>query len=573
MPGTPGAGATGSPAPNAGTTGSVTPPAPGFGGAPVTVGAGGGAGTPTGAGGAINANCAQQVAITSQIPRLTNAQYDEAINDLLGLQTIASQGNSVPSNLLATDQAGGLTDVGWAAYKTVGDAIATQVMADPTMKAKFISCDPAVGTCLHDTAVKFGRRAYRRPLTQDEIAAFDTFIAQGKDITPTGAPAEVAQALLYLFLVSPSFLQREELQDASDGSGHTTLSQYEVASRLSFMLWNSTPDDTLSQAADNNQLSTPQQILTQAQRMLKDQRARDMTAAFHRYYMQMGLNTRWDNTNKDTTLYPAFNRNLVKQMQDETEMFFDKTVFDKTGTFEDLLTSRAAYVSSGTAPLYGLPAANFTTSLTETQLDENHPGFLTRLGFLNAYSGATNTSPILRGAFVTKQVLGIAIGAPPPGAEQTPLPASSDTLNTNRKRYDALTSGANCVPCHGPFVNPPGFALEAFNTVGSWQTSETYNGAQVPIDTTSDVALDASGTKVHVTGPKDLMAAIVTAPGAKAFYANKWVSYAYQRESDPNDACTVQQIAAKMTAGGYTVQNLITDLTQTLSFRVRVAGQ
>lgn len=534
--------------------------------APVGSASGGAIGTSPG--GPANANCTPGVAITSQIPRLTNAEYDATVRDLLGVTALAS--GSTPSNLLATDQSGGLTDVAWAAYKTVGESIAAQVMAKAALKEKFISCDPAVGNCLHETVVKFGRKAFRRPLSAEELAAFDAFIAKGKDITPTGAPAEVAEALLYLFLVSPSFLQREELQEASDSAGHFNLSSFEVASRLSYMLWGAPPDDALNQAADAKQLETPAQILAQAQRMLKDPKARDMVSSFHRYYMLMGLNTRWDNTNKDASLYPAFNRNLVGQMQEETEMFFDNIVFAKGGTFEDLLTSTTAFVSSATAPLYGLEPSKFTAALTETKLDENRPGFLTRLGFLNAYSGYSGTSPILRGAFITKQVLGIPVGAPPPGAEQTPLPPSSATLDTNRKRFDALTSGDACKGCHAPFINPPGFAMEAFDTVGSWQTTE--KGTNKPIDSTADVMLDGS-TKVHVTGPKDLMAAIVTSAGAKAQYASKWVSFAYARESAPDDACTVQQLAAKMTAGGYTVQNLITDLTQTLSFRVRAAGQ
>jgi len=554
-----GSGATGSGATGSGATGSG---ATGSGGTGGSIGSGGTAG---------DATCTPGVPTTSQIPRLTNAEYDGTVRALLGVATLTAAGNSTPSNLLATDQAGGLTDVGWAAYKTVGEDIAAQVMADANLKTKFITCDPAVGTCLHDTVLSFGRKAFRRPLTSEEIAAFDAVIAAGPDITPTGAPAEVAQALLYMFLISPSFLQREELQETSDGAGHFTLSSYEVASRLSYLLWSSPPDDTLNQAADAQQLGTPEQILAQATRMLADPRARDMTSSFHRYYMLMGLNTRWDNTNKDASIYPAFNRGLVPAMQEETEMFFDNVVFAKGGTFDDLLKSTTAFVSSATAPLYGLDPSNFTTSLTETTLDTNHAGFLTRLGFLNAYSGGTNTSPILRGAFITKQVLGIAIGAPPPGAEQTMLPAVSATLDTNRKRYDQMTAGTDCKGCHGPFVNPPGFAMEAFNTVGTWQTTERDTGAA--IDTAADVMLDATNPPVHVAGPAELMAAIATAPGAKAQYASKWVSFAYQREGHPDDACTVQQLATKMTTGGYTVKNLITDLTQTLSFRVRAADQ
>jgi hypothetical protein len=517
--------------------------------------------------GAITANCTQGVPTTSQIPRLTNTEYDNTVRDLLGVATLNAANGSTPSNLLATDQSGGLTDVGWAAYKTVAEDIAAQVMADPTLKAKFITCDPAIGTCLHDTAASFGRKAFRRPLSAEELSAFDAVIAAGADITPTGAPAEVAEALLYMFLVSPGFLQREELEETSDGAGHYTLSNYEVASRLSYTLWASPPDDLLAQAADSQQLSTPEQILAQAERMIQDPRARDMTQRFHRTYMLMGLNTRWDNTNKDSTKYPAFKREFVPALQQETEMFFDDVVFAKKGTFNDLLTSTTAFVSASTAPLYGLDASKFGANLTPTEIADR-PGFLTRLGFLNAFSGYSGTSPILRGAFVTKEVLGIAIGAPPPGAEQTPLPPASEVLDTQRKRYEELTKGAMCQGCHAPFVNPPGFALEAFNTVGSWETMDIDSGT--PIDSTADIAIDATGTNtVHVTGPAELMAAIATATGAKERYAMKWVSFAYQREGHPDDACTVAQLAAKMTTSGYTVLNLMSDLTQTLSFRVR----
>jgi hypothetical protein len=530
-----------------------------------------GTGTGPGSGttpGATSAACTPGVPATSQIPRLTNAEYDRTVRDLLGVTAV---NGSAPSNLLATDQAGGLTDVGWAGYKTVGEDIAQQVMADPTLKARFISCDPSVGTCLHDTAVAFGRKAFRRPMTSDDIADFDAVIAAGPQITATGTPSDVAEALLYMFLIHPSFIQREELTQTSDGAGHFVLSSYEVASRLSYLLWGSTPDDTLSAAADAGQLGTPAQIATQAQRMLADPRARDRVASFHRYYMLMGTNTRWDNTNKDPAKFPAFSQDLVPVLQQETELFFDNIVFAKKGGFQDLMLSQTAFVSSATAPLYGLDPTQFSTNLQETSLDSNHPGFLTRLGFLNAYSGYDVTSPILRGAFVTKQVLGIPVGPPPPGAEQTQLPAASADLDTNRKQVDAMTSGSQCVGCHHTFINPPGFALEAFNTVGTWQTNEADTGA--PIDTTADITLSTGGTPVHVTGPADLAAAIASAPAAQQQYASKWVSYAYEREGDPGDACTVQQLSAKMTASGYTVLNLIADLTQTQSFRLRAVEQ
>jgi hypothetical protein len=195
------------------------------------------------------------------------------------------------------------------------------------------------------------------------------------------------------------------------------------------------------------------------------------------------------------------------------------------------------------------------------------PGFLTRVGFLNAYSSYTRTSPILRGAFITKEVLGIDPGAPPPGALDTPLPALSADVDTNRKQVDAQTSGATCVGCHQGFINPPGFVMEQFNAMGEWQTKEADTDA--PIDTAADVRFEPEADPVHVTGPVDLMNKIAASQYAQYRYAQKWVSFAYERAGNPLDSCTVQDLTAKITTGGYTVLNLITDLTQTESFRVR----
>ena len=158
------------------------------------------------------------VAITSQVPRLSNAQYDRVINDLLGVQTLTAANGVQPSTILATDQAGGLTELGWSSYQTVGDMVATQVIADATLKKNFMACTPTGDgkTCFHDTIIKFGRKAFRRTLTTDEIAAFDKIVSDGPTITPTGSLTEIAQTLLYAFLVSPSFLTRGEI-DADRG--------------------------------------------------------------------------------------------------------------------------------------------------------------------------------------------------------------------------------------------------------------------------------------------------------------------------------------------------------------------
>jgi Protein of unknown function (DUF1592)/Protein of unknown function (DUF1588)/Protein of unknown function (DUF1595)/Protein of unknown function (DUF1585) len=526
-------------------------------------GAGGGATTTT--------PCTAGVAVTSQVARLTNEQYDRTIRDLLGVTGLTAQGGVTPSLILATDQAGSLTDIAWANYQSVADMIATQVFADATLKKNFMACTPTGDgkTCLHDTIVKFGRKAFRRPLSTDEVAAFDAIVAKGATITPTGAVNEIAQTVLYMFLISPSFLMRAETNDTPGPvTGLYALSSWEVASRLSFLLWGAPPDDTLAAAADAGQLTTPDQILAQAQRMVTSTKAHDKVAAFHRYYMLIGTNTKWDNTNHDPSIFPAFSKAMVPTLQAETERFFDETVFTKNGTFQDLITSPVAYVNSQTAPLYGLSASGFTTDLKETSLSANQrPGFLTRVGFLNAYSAYNRSSPILRGAFITKNILGTKIGSPPPGAEMTMLPTDAN-LDTNRKQVDAQTSGADCAPCHHSYINPPGFVMENFDSVGTWQTTEKTTG--VAIDPAVDMIID--NKTVHFNNVAEMMAAIAASPMAQQRYAERWTSYSYEREGDTLDSCTVADLAGKIAAGGYTIRNLITDLTQTTQFRTRAVG-
>ena len=327
------------------------------------------------------------------------------------------------------------------------------------------------------------------------------------------------------------------------------------------MLWGTVPDDTLNQAADKDELKDAGQILAQAQRMLKDDRARDAVAAFHRTYMLMASNTRWDNSNHDTKLFPNFNKDLVPALEGEMEKFFDDTVFKKNGTFQDLLTSNVGFVTAKTAPIYGLDASKFGTDYTETKLDATQ-----RPGFLGAYSSYSRTSPILRGAFITKQVLGVAIGSPPPGAEAVALP-SADNLDTNRKQVDAQTTGKPCEDCHHPYINPPGFVMEAYDSIGQWQTKELSSG--VALDTTADVMIDDQ--PVHVTNPSELMQKIAASAGAQRRYAEKWVGYAFERDGDARDCGTVNDLATKITAGGYTITNLIADLTQAPQFRTRAA--
>jgi hypothetical protein len=372
------------------------------------------------------------------------------------------------------------------------------------------------------------------------------------------------QVVLKAMLVSPSFITKAETSEVTKEGANIVLSGYEVASRLSYMLWQSMPDEPLMTAAGNGSLNTSAGILTQATRMLQDPRARAMVSTFHQQYAHMGEGTRWADITRDAS-FSQFSAGLVPTLSAETSKLFDYITFDKgSGTFRDLLTTPVGFVNNQLAPIYGV-TGTFTSTLTQTNLDPvQRPGVFTRAGFLTAYSLYDRSSPILRGAFIQKEVLCTAIPMPDNAFLSTPLPT---TGATNRERVDAQTADAMCTACHHTLINPTGFTMENYNAIGAWQTTE--KGTNAPITTAAEVQI--GGSKVAVTNAADLMEKIASSPDAQRCYAQKWVQYAYERVPTDQDACTVNDIATKMgtPSATYSIVNLIADLTQSQTFRYR----
>jgi Protein of unknown function (DUF1592)/Protein of unknown function (DUF1588)/Protein of unknown function (DUF1585)/Protein of unknown function (DUF1595) len=532
-----------------GGTGNVVPPkagAPGTGGV-----SGGGA-------------CTPGVPSTSQIPRLKNRQYDAVVRDLLGVTATAD--GRAPSAGLYTDYDGPMNTDAWRLYKEVGAKVAAAVMSG-TNKTKFIGCEPAMAGCMSQTITDFGRKAFRRPLTEAEITRFEKLGADLAQANPAPSAAQIAEATLEAFLVSPSFLQITELTTESEGSAYR-LSPFEVAARLSFLLWGSVPDDELNAAADGNLLASKDQILTQAKRMIAVRaKTGPMVTAFHRNYAAMDDPAgHWWKPQHDTAKFPLYSAAAQEAMPKEMDLFFEEVAFNG-GSFKDLFTSNVGFVNKDTAPIYGLDPASYTTEMTKVSLDENQrPGFLTRIGFLSSFSRYDGTSPLLRGAFITINLIGLNPGSPPPEAAQTPLPAG--TFLTQRALFEEMTKPSSCTGCHTPFINPPGWVLENYDSIGKWQTIDPLGGA---IDATATVTFSPTN-KQSVSSAKQMMDEIAKGEEARRIYAEKWVSFAYARPANSNDACVVGELDAKLANEGYTVLQLLADLTQADSFRLRVKG-
>ncbi|MEI9937628.1 MAG: DUF1592 domain-containing protein [Pseudomonadota bacterium] len=535
---------------------------PGAAGGSTVPGAGGGGSSVPGAGGtgAGAGTCVPGVPPTSQIPRMLNRQYDLVVKDLLGVTAVGANAQP-PSGSLYADFTGAMSPDAWRIYQDVGNQIAHDVMTGPN-KTKFITCDPAATDCLKNTITAFGRKAFRRPLTDDEVARF---MKLGQT-TPPGAPADVAETTLAAFLVSPSFLLIPELSQTADPSGMgVQLSKYEIASRLSFLLWGSVPDDALNAAADGDMLQTKAQILAQATRMIA---MRDKTgpliSSFHRDWAQMNnANAHWYKAPKDATKYPMFTATSYNSFSAELDNFFQEIAYSG-GSFKDLFLSNVAFVNQDNAAIYGLDPSGYTADLKKVTLDaDQRPGFLTRAGFLASYAHSTTTSPILRGAFMSINILGVNPGPPLDGAAQQTV---DGVFMTQRAYVDALTSKAECKGCHIAIINPEGYVFENYDAVGKWQTVDPLGGA---IDATASVTFSTGNTK-QITSVKQMMTEIANTPNTKQMYATQFVAYGFGRPANANDQCIVDQLNTNLAKSDYTVLNLLADLTQADSFRVRV---
>lgn len=500
------------------------------------------------------------IPVASRIPRLSHTQYDNTIQDLFNAPQLT------PSSALPPAAVGSLDERAWTGYKESATALAKQAVSTPAILDAILPCAPAgdEAACAKSFIQDFGLRAFRRPLSDKEVATFEGLFARRAELTAGGQFNDGVELLLEAFLQSPSFLTRAELS-TQVSKDKIPLNSYEVASRLSYTLTNSMPDRELLDAAAADRLTTAEGIRAQAERLLKLPRARAAVQNFHEHWLQMqgSEGSRWTDFVRDEALYPDFSPETLPYLKQETLRFIDYIVFEKQGGYQALLTDNTGFVNNRTAPLYGLNAADFGADLTQTPLDPTQrSGLLTRVGFLASHAQVVRTSPILRGALIQKHILCRSIGTPPPGAEMTPLPAVTKDVVTTRQRVALQTSPEECNFCH-KIINPTGFAFEHYNAVGAWQTQDTG----VDVDATGTALI---GTReVPYAGGVEFSALVSTAPEAHRCYAKNWVEFAYGRRAKGSDTQIIASLGQKLNTPSYSILQLLLDLVQTETFRSR----
>jgi hypothetical protein len=375
-----------------------------------------------------------------------------------------------------------------------------------------LGCDPADGeVCIEQFVDSFGAKAFRRPLTEQERVDLLVFYGEAPGDTDLRAGTELTISLI---LQSPQFLYRIELPpegaEPTEPGELAPIGAYDVATRLSYFLWSSMPDDELIAAAAGNALSTPEQIETQARRMLADPKAKDAFLHFHEQWFDLGrvdTITKLPEHNFDDAL-----REAAKQ---EARQFVEHVLFDDAGTLTDLLTSNRTFVNDRLAEIYGVAPPGPDTWV-EVELDPaQRAGFMTQVAFLSGHGHPLNPSPVLRGVYSLKDVLCWPLGAPPPVAEAMMIPEAPPD-QTNRQAYEALTAADECQFCHA-IINPVGFAFENYDTLGRWRDQD--NGQPI----------DASGhfQDANFVGVPELMSQLATRSDVHRCVSTKWLRFAY----------------------------------------------
>ncbi|MFV8749632.1 DUF1592 domain-containing protein [Nannocystaceae bacterium ST9] len=507
---------------------------------------------------------------TTRFPRLSHRQWENTVQDLFRLD--APTGFS--SLFIGDPQSGkfdntaadlDVTQTLWSDYQRAAEQVAELITGSPDLLSRIVPDD--LPDDPGDPSVKakawieqFGARAYRRPLTPDEVEAHWQVFVQGVDLYDELDDFTAGVNLsLQVFLQSPHFLYRVEDGSEPNEDGLIPLDGYELASKLSYMLWNSMPDDELFAAAAAGELDDSAGVLVQAARLIDDPRAHATITDFH---AQLLDHDHYLDLFKDAATYPEFDPEIMgPAMQQETQAFIDAVVFADEGGLSELLTEPFTYVNADIAWVYGLEES-YGDEFVRVELDASRrSGILTQLGFLAANAYAVDPDPIHRGVHTVRNLLCAALPNPPDNVPPLPPPVAG---TTNRERVDAHTGEGTCgAGCHSTIINPVGFAFEHYDAIGAWRDLD--NG--LPIDASGQFALDFEiKTYADAVEFGQLAAA---SPQVHACYVGHLIEYAWARDTGASDFTLIDDLAARSAAGELSIRQMLLELTQAQGFLTR----
>jgi uncharacterized protein DUF1592/uncharacterized protein DUF1588/uncharacterized protein DUF1595/uncharacterized protein DUF1585/uncharacterized protein DUF1587 len=505
---------------------------------------------------------------TMVLRHLSQLEYLNTVRDLLGdtSQTTSDVPAESPIGPFDTfpfpvPDVVGSTDAN--AYSSMATIIAANAV---TNISKVLTCTPTTGNTASETAClttflnTFGVNAYRRPLTATETSGLTALYQTGRTTLSLDFNGAIG-LLIEEMLQSPGFLYHWE-EGPSKTVYDTTnpkviqLDPYALASRLSYFLTSTMPDQTLLAAAAANQLSTVDQVAAQAQRLLGTSSAASAVQNFFEQLLQM---TNLPSVSKDPTTYPSFTPTVQTAMDTEFRTFFSNNILTGSGLFSDLFTSKSSVANAQLASIYGLTGIT-GTAMQPVTLDANRSGFLTMPAFLTLNGASNDSNGIYRGHAVYMQVLCNALTLPQNVV--VPTPAAPMPGQTMRSVLDVHGSNACAISCHAP-MDGFGFAFENYDGIGQYRTTD--NGGTV--NSVATVPLD--GTMQTVNNGVQLASLLSTSNEARQCFATQWVRYAIGRPDTADDAASIGAAYSTFETANFNVRNLLAGVATSRTFRYR----
>ncbi len=518
---------------------------------------------------AINDTVAKSLCVVdTPIRRLTRFEYNRTVRDLLG-------DTSNPADVLPPEeevagfnnQAAALTssDLLIEQYMKVAEDVSARAVGN--MEALIPDCDPDLDgndACASSFIQEFGKRAFRRPLSQTEIERFKSVFDWAIADADLGRFEDGIEVVLQVMLQSPSFLYRPELGEGTPIEGDVVpFTSWEMATKLSYMLWNTMPDDALFAAAEADELQTKEQIAAQATRMLEDEKARDLVQNFHTQWLQL---THLDTVTKDTAVYPAYQSSLRALWKEEIQTFVEQVILEENGSLETLLTADYSFMNEELAGFYADDVLDSVSGseFRQVQVDpERRAGFLTSAGLMATHANVNQSSPVFRGKFVREQLMCNTL--PPPPNDLVIVPPELDPNKTTKEQFEEIGANPACAGCH-TLMNPIGFIFEHYDGIGLWRDQQSGKN----IDATGEV-VQTDDIDGNYDGAVELASALAGSTQVRECVSSQWFRFAYNRTVTPEDSCSIEQLNDVFRSSGFNIKALLVALTQTNAFLYRRA--
>jgi Protein of unknown function (DUF1592)/Protein of unknown function (DUF1588)/Protein of unknown function (DUF1587)/Protein of unknown function (DUF1595)/Protein of unknown function (DUF1585)/Cytochrome C oxidase, cbb3-type, subunit III len=494
------------------------------------------------------------------IRRLNRAEYDNTIRDLVGVAVRPAE--DFPSD-----------DVGYG-FDNIGDVLsmppiltekylaAAEKVVDAAWKSdearkRILICQPADKKenreCARKILQAFANRAWRRPATDEEVKRLLRFVEAADK---NGEPFETGvQFALEAVLTSPHFLFRVEI-DKEKGEASHPISDWELATRLSYFLWSSMPDEELFNHARKSDLHSPEVLEGQARRMLKDPKAHALVENFADQWL---LIRNLKSATPDTALFPSFDEPLRRAMQKETELYFENVVREDRSII-DFIDSDYTFINERLAKHYDIDGVKGDEFRKVTLKDGRRGGVLTQASILTVTSNPTRTSPVKRGKFILDNILGTPPPPPPPDVPALKEGKAIAESASLRQRMEQHRSNPACASCHQK-MDPLGFGFENFDAVGAWRERDGKN------------AIDPAGVLpdgATFKGPAELKSIL---KGREKDFTHclteKMIIYALGRGLERPDRCVVDEVTRGVVQNKYAFSSLVLGIVKSEPFLMR----